>query len=138
MRKEGIAWDSDLDQKFNNPSYTNGIRVIPDFKDEDFIVWMRVAALPTFKKLYRIIDEDLSPGNYTVEIQNFYPVEEFDGEKYVVISTVSWMGGKNPFLGYAYIVVGSLCILLGIAFALRHLIRPRKLGDVRYLDWNKS
>lgn len=45
-------------------------RVISNFEDEDFIVWMRTAGLPTFKKLYRIIDTDLQPGSYRVEIEN--------------------------------------------------------------------
>jgi len=138
MKKEGIAWDSDLNKKFSNPPRgMQGVRVIPDFQDEDFIVWMRTAGLPTFKKLHRIINQDLDAGTYTVEILNFYPVSEFSGEKYVVLSTVSWLGGKNPFLGYAYIIVGGICIVLGLAFALRHIIKPRKLGDVQYLKWDK-
>ncbi len=44
--------------------------MISDFEDEDFVVWMRTAGLPTFKKLYRIINTDLQPGNYSVTIQN--------------------------------------------------------------------
>jgi len=138
MKKEGIAWSSDLSKKFGNPSNSSGIRLIADFTDEDFVVWMRTAALPSFKKLYRIIHQDIQEGAYTVEIENNYPVDDFDGEKYVVLTTISWMGGKNPFLGYAYIVVGAICILLAIAFALRHAIKPRKLGDERYLNWNKT
>lgn len=138
MRKEGIAWRSDVKDKFNNPpADTRGIRVIANFEDEDFIVWMRTAGLPNFKKLYRIIDVDLEPGNYTVNIFNTYPVSEFDGRKYVVLSTTSWIGGKNPFLGIAYIVVGVLCLLLGVGFGIRHYTHPRKLGDTRYLDWSK-
>jgi hypothetical protein len=59
-----------VSQKFNNPPLNSpGIRVIPDMRDEDFIVWMRIAGLPTFRKLYRIIDIDLS-GNYTIDINN--------------------------------------------------------------------
>jgi len=138
LQKEGIAWDSDIDHKFKNPnSGANGVRVISDFQDEDFIVWMRTAGLPTFKKLYRIIKTDLNSATYTVVINNYYPTGQFSGEKHVLLSTVSWMGGKNPFLGYAYIVVGGLCIVLGTGFGLRHLIKPRKLGDVRYLNWEK-
>lgn len=48
------------------------------------------------------------------------------------------MGGRNPFLGIAYIVVGSVCILLGAVFTATHLIKPRKLGDHTYLSWNKT
>jgi len=35
------------------------------------------------------------------------------------------MGGRNPFLGIAYIVVGGICIVLGALFTATHLIRPR-------------
>jgi hypothetical protein len=138
LRKQGIAWPSDVKNKFHNPpANAPGIRTIPDFEDEDFIVWMRTAGLPNFKKLYRIIDTSLDPGTYQVQIQNNYPVSAFGGKKYVVISTTSWIGGKNPFLGWAYIVVGVICFVQGVAFALKHWISPRKLGDTKYLDWNK-
>lgn len=138
LRKKGIAWSSDVDTKFKNPpADAKGIRVIQDFEDEDFIVWMRTAGLPNFKKLYRIIDQDIEPGVYYVTIDNNFPVSSFNGKKFVVLSTTTWIGGKNPFLGWAYIVIGIICFLLGVAFAIKHTISPRKLGDVKYLDWNK-
>lgn len=59
-----------------------------------------------------------------------YPVKSFDGTKSVVISTVSWIGGKQPFLGWAYIAAAILCVVLAIGGLVRHLIKPRKLGDM--------
>ena len=50
-----------------------------------------------------------------------YPVSPFKGEKRVILSTSSWIGGKNPFLGIAYIVVGCICIVCGIVFLIVHL-----------------
>jgi len=134
---QGVAWQSDLDTKFNNPpESTPGIRVIPNFKDVDFIVWMRTAALPTFRKLWRVIEQPLQ-GDLNIQIRNNFPVTSFGGKKYIVISTTSWLGGKNPFLGYAYMVVGGVCILLAIIFGLKHMISGRRQGDTSYLEWAK-
>jgi hypothetical protein len=138
LSMENIAWESDVNTKFNNPpNTTRGIRVIPDLKNPDFINWMRVAGLPTFRKLYRIIDVPLV-GDFTVQIANNFPVTSFNGHKYVVLSTTSWLGGKNPFLGYAYIVVGAVCVILAVIFLLKQVIRPRVQGDTTYLIWAKS
>jgi len=138
LRKTGIAWESDRDKKFKNPpDGTPGIRVTADLEDEDFIVWMRTAGLPDFKKLYRIIDQDIPKGQYTVLVKSYYPVESFSGKKHVVLSTTTWIGGKNSFLGYAYIVVGAICFAQGIIFGIKHKLAPRKLGDTKYLEWNK-
>lgn len=35
------------------------------------------------------------------------------------------MGGKNPFMGIAYVVVGGICIVLGTLFTVAHLVKPR-------------
>lgn len=55
-------------------------------------------------------------------------MEDYGGTKSILISTRTVMGGKNPFLGIAYIVVGGLCILLGAVFTATHLIKPRSVG----------
>lgn len=70
-----------------------------------------------------------------------FDVTEFGGTKSILLSTRTVIGGKNNFLGIAYIVVGGLCLLLGALFLATHLIRPRKLGDHSYLtfgDDNKN
>lgn len=54
-----------------------------------------------------------------------FPVTVYGGTKSIVISTRTVMGGRNPFLGIAYVVVGGICILLGFLFTATHLIKPR-------------
>ncbi len=31
---------------------------------------------------------------------------------------MSWIGGKNDFLGYAYLIVGAICIIQALVFFL--------------------
>eukprot|EP00033_Pygsuia_biforma_P000516 GCRY01000606.1.p1 GENE.GCRY01000606.1~~GCRY01000606.1.p1 ORF type:complete len:317 (+),score=16.46 GCRY01000606.1:239-1189(+) len=139
---KGISWESDREGKFKNPSQSYGTRPpywppgVDDVENEDFIVWMRVAGLPTFRKLYRKINQDLSPGIYQLTVNNRFPVSAFGGSKSIVLSTTEWTGGKNPFLGIAYILLGSLCCILGIIFLFKHKTSPRHLADPQYLKWD--
>jgi hypothetical protein len=61
-----------------------------------------------------------------------FPVLPYKGTKSVVISTVSWIGGKNPFLGWAYVAAAAVFILLAIAGTARHLIKPRFVSNAVY------
>jgi hypothetical protein len=54
-----------------------------------------------------------------------FPVTVYGGTKSIIISTRTVIGGKNPFLGIAYVVVGGLCIVLGTIFTVAHLVKPR-------------
>lgn len=98
LLRTGIAWDSDKNIKFRNPpgNLTEAFEKFgkpkawklpvykldeenPNnngFQNEDLIVWMRTAALPTFRKLYRRIDHEkpnymdgLRRGQYELEIE---------------------------------------------------------------------
>ena len=105
--------------------------------DEHFIVWMRTAGLPNFRKLYGRIDADLKKGDVlNFDVTQNFEVSSFDGTKSIVISTVGKFGGKNPFLGVAYIVVGSISLFFGCVFLAKHLIAPRKMGDISKLHWS--
>lgn len=124
---------------------------VPDLRnDEHFQNWMRTAGLPTFTKLYGRNDTLPMPkGIYriTIGLSTFpasfrttdlkrdtsdYPVLPYKGTKSFVISTVSWIGGKNPFLGWAYVAAASVFVLLAILGTARHLIKPRYVSLFRY------
>lgn len=112
----------------------NSTNLFDPSTNEHFMVWMRTAGLPTFRKLYSRNDNDtMSAGTYRIDIQSNYPVAMFSGTKSIVLSTVSWVGGRNPFLGLAYIVVAGVLVVLGLVFTAMHLIKPRKLGDMSLL-----
>eukprot|EP00747_Dinoflagellata_sp_TGD_P163883 gnl/TRDRNA2_/TRDRNA2_183075_c0_seq1.p1 gnl/TRDRNA2_/TRDRNA2_183075_c0~~gnl/TRDRNA2_/TRDRNA2_183075_c0_seq1.p1 ORF type:complete len:426 (-),score=82.44 gnl/TRDRNA2_/TRDRNA2_183075_c0_seq1:50-1327(-) len=99
-----------------------------------FIVWMRIAGLPNFRKLWGKVDQDLKAGTrLRVNFVDNFPVKEFHGKKAFVISTSSVLGGRNDFLGYGYIFMGSCCLIFGMVFLIRHLKKPRPLGDVSLL-----
>lgn len=100
LRRKGIAWPSDKKTKFNNPvipagktlkdafrgfakprNWTKNIYELDTdldnngFLNEDLIVWMRTAALPNFRKLYRIINNEeehyklgLPKGDYVLRV----------------------------------------------------------------------
>jgi hypothetical protein len=133
--KQGIAWKSDRTVKFRPPNtpvenrmynltyYNESTHVIPDILDEDLMVWMRTAALPNFRKLHRIINQELNPGKYYLHVVQNFPVTQFGGKKSIVISTTSWIGGKNDFLAICYLVVGSICFSLAVVFAVGMLIQ---------------
>lgn len=105
-------------------------------KDERFQNWMKISGLPTFRKLYGRIDVlEMGKGTYTVTIKDTYPVSGYQGTKSFVISNTNWAGGKNNALGYGFIAVGGLLLVLGLVFLIMFMMAPRKVGDVSYLSW---
>jgi len=99
-----------------------------------FIVWMRIAGLPQFMKLWGRIDTPLKAGT-TINVQfvSNFPVLPHHGRKAFVLSTASVLGGRNDFLGLGYLAVGGCSLLFGLVFLWRHIVKPRSLGDVSLL-----
>jgi len=50
-------------------------------------------------------------------------VQQFGGKKRIILSTGSWIGGKNMFLGIAYLVVAGICALLCVAFLIGGIVQ---------------
>lgn len=154
----GIAWPGEAKKYASAPGYANLSEIVPPpnwhdrfpigyttdnpppdlHHDEHFQNWMRTAGLPTFTKLYGRNDTQSMPkGTYRIIIGLNFPVLPYKGTKSFVLSTVSWIGGKNPFLGWAYVTAACIFVLLAILGTARHLIRPRRLGDMSLLSWNR-
>ena len=119
-----IAWQADKDIKYKN---TNDLdKQWIDMTNEHFIVWMRPAGLPNFRKLWGRIRTDLEKGDYLLVIENNYEVSDFKGEKKFVLSTVNAFGGKNNFLGLSYIIVGGICLILAVIFLIGYNFHQKK------------
>ena len=100
-----------------------------------FMNWMRTASLPNFRKLYAKINTDLKKGQVLmVRVQGDFPVESFGGRKSVILATTSFLGGKNSFLGVAYLVIGAVSAIFALVFFVKYHRTPRFLDDIRYLD----
>lgn len=148
VNKKDIAWSSDKKYKFGSDVYPKNFQSgliggaelnasIPLSQQEDLIVWMRLAALPTFRKLYGKIEVDLEQNDkITVVIQNNYNTYTFGGKKQLVLSTTSWIGGKNDFLGTSYLVVGGLCLSLAMGFILLYICKPRGNNWKPKFEWS--
>ena len=159
MTYKGITWPSDHNTSFNNPpgNISDAFKLFAQpknwekpvyrldeenddnngFLNNDLIVWMRVAAFPNFLKLYRILDRSISQfqnglpaGDYSLVIDYKYPVHGFGGKKVFVMTTSSWIGGKNHKFGVGYIVFGCVCLFIAFFFLILHMhLRTQNLLD---------
>lgn len=153
MTDKGISWSSDR-KRFKKTKYSaeeivpppNWAKQFPDGYTDDNLpnlhewealqVWMRTAGLPSFMKLaLKNEDDKLEKGVYVIDVGLNYPVSMFGGTKSFVLTTSSVLGGRNLSLGIAYLVVAALVILFGVIFLIKYVIKPRKLGDHTYLNF---
>ena len=121
--EKNIAWKKDK-ELFKNP---NPSKQWLDIEDEHFIVWMRPSGLPNFRKLWgRITDTELKNGEkLTFIVDNNYNVTHYSGDKIIILSITNEFGGKNKFLGFSFIVVGGISLLLGVAFPVLYYQRNK-------------
>lgn len=99
---------------------------------------MRPAALPTFRKLYGRIEQDIPAGStLTFNINSFYPVQAFSGGKALIIGTSTKVGAENDFLATTFIATGFALLALSALIPVRAFFGGRRLGDIAFLEWPK-
>ena len=120
-------------------TYPMVIDPIKGVTNEHFIVWMRTAALPDFRKLYGWIDQPIAAGTkLTFNVQPNFEVASFKGSKALVVSNNNIFGGRNTALGNNFIIVGLMALGFSLFFGLKHAIRPRKIADKNYLYFKEE
>mmetsp|Transcript_1833 Transcript_1833/g.4202 ORF Transcript_1833/g.4202 Transcript_1833/m.4202 type:complete len:448 (-) Transcript_1833:187-1530(-) len=144
-----ISWPTDKSFLYGNvtaenfnvyPEYRGGGTVAkPLNQEQHFMVWMRLSAKPNFWKLWGVIDQKLFAGDVVrVSVLNQFNTYDFNGKKSIVLSTNSWLGNKNYFLGALYLAVGGLFIIVGLLFQIAYWFKPRGFADEMHLSWNRN
>lgn len=131
-----VAWTTDYQEKFirrdplDSETVVGPSGALPMMDDQAFMNWMRVAGIPGFKKLYRKIDGvGFSKGDVIeLDILNVFPsassTDRSKSTKSVVLSTTSYMGGKNAFLGWVYVIFALSLFVCGIVLLIAKLLLP--------------
>jgi hypothetical protein len=94
-------------------------------------------SFPNFQNLYGKINEAAPAGSIiTFKVKNNFLVHGNKGKKFLIISTMSWFGGKRNTMGIYMIGVGVASGAIGLAFFLKNLFpcTRRKLGDLERLN----
>ena len=125
---QGIDWPSD--NKYFNPKLPDQMWL--NTSNPRVRVWMRVSALPDFRKIWGKIDGNLAAGNYIVTIEYSiasviidYDLTSIHGSKYFVLSQTNDLGGRNYFLAIMYFIVGGVCLAFMLLFLVLKLIKRK-------------
>jgi len=104
--------------------------------NEHFVVWMRIAALEHFRKLYGYIEVPIPPGSVlTFNVMANFAVQRNEGAKALVVGNTYAFGEKNHWLGTLFIAGGAISFVLGLLFLVKQVKAPRRLGDRAYLKF---
>lgn len=57
-----------------------------------------------------------------------YPIQTYRGTKAIVLTSTSFLGDRNSFMGYAWISMGCICAALGLIFLVVNCIKHRYVG----------
>ena len=130
------SYPNDDKTKYLYESYPESISPLEGVTNQHFIVWMRTAGLPNFRKLYGRIHADFKKGDFlSFDVIANFEVSSFAGSKALIIAQSGEFGPGNPGLGIAYIVTGSISFFFAFIFAIKHFLFPRAVASAASLKW---
>lgn len=105
---------------------SNKVVTYPD--PERFIEWMKAPLSSNFYKLWGIVNQDLPKGNYRITISgDLGLVGTTKIQKELYFTNLTWLGGNNPFMYYAFFMVAIFLLFVGGA-----LLYIEKLDKAEY------
>lgn len=140
---KGIAWSSETNVRYGQPKSWANTAKPPNWPiseqnrsstaysgDEELIVWMRTAALPTFKKLHRIVqhtsqpfDNGLPQGSYILSI-NYCEILSFGWGLYMALFiTLPWSRSGDSLILHCLVLL--LCWEILIFLMTRYTWSPQ-------------
>lgn len=150
---DDIAWESDARHLYGSNTSVN-YNNIPQFRGggttgdvplnqaQHWMVWMRPGGQATVSKPYGVINQQI-PGGSTVtfSVISRFNSYAYSGDKTLILTTNSWVGGRNENLGWIYIGAGILnyCFIALFVFGYNMgFIRKRDYADMNQMTWIKN
>ncbi|RKP02877.1 hypothetical protein CXG81DRAFT_10226 [Caulochytrium protostelioides] len=107
--------------------------------DPRFQNWMRPEGQPTFRKLWgKNASGALAAGTYQMVVTSRYDVARFNGTKSIVFGETTWYGQRNYTLSILYLIGAAAALLLALMMGIHMFCSKRKIGDPRFLSWNRQ
>jgi hypothetical protein len=108
----GISWEKEIGSLFkapdpsgpyNSTKYSRHLlryarRFPGETENEHFVVWMRVAKGPVFRKLWAKARRNQIPAVVTATVHCDFPFDDFAGERHLVLVRAGALGGRNEFI----------------------------------------
>lgn len=144
-----IAWNADKEHLYGNVTASNynsdpalrggNTSTLPLNENQHWMVWQRPGGQIPMQKLYGQIDQAIPEGSVVqLTVANRYNTYSFGGSKRVILTTNSWVGGRNLVLPGVYIACGGLCFLTALGFFIGYdlgLIWKRQPGCEDDFSW---
>ncbi|GAB4818473.1 hypothetical protein N2152v2_005519 [Parachlorella kessleri] len=152
LDESNLAWPSDQEHLYGDvtafnyntdPNLRGGnTTTLPLDQSQHWMVWMKPGGGPAVYKMYAQINTQIPAGSTVrIRVANRYNTYDFGGSKSIILTTNSWVGGRNNFLGALWITIGGLSLLVALAFFLAYnagLVQKRQYGDLSELSWLKK